>query len=316
MNAFRASDGTTLPYRRWATAGPPRAIIVAVHGIQSHGGWYAGSSRQLAEAGFEVLFLDRRGSGLTTGPRGHALHEERLIRDVTQFVDALKADRDPSCPLVLMGVSWGGKLAAAVSARRPHDFSALALLYPGLCPQVHPSWWQHWRLWMAQAVGWGHVRIPIPLNDPALFTSTPRWQEFIRRDELALHRVTVDFLAANLALSQAIEANLRPWNKPLLLMLAGRDEIIDNAATRSLFERLQQAQRTLIEYPEARHTLEFEPDPGPFIADLIAWLSALPGVASVDESEHLPELGDDGPATIAVDFQQRRPLPVSTEALR
>jgi acylglycerol lipase len=315
MNAFRASDGIALPYRRWAPVGPPRAIVIAVHGIQSHSGWYARSSRALAQAGFEVLFLDRRGSGLTTCPRGHALHEERLIRDVTQFVDALQADRAPTCPLILMGVSWGGKLAAAVAARRLREFSALALLYPGLCPQVHPSWWQHWRLWLAQGVGWGHVRIPIPLNDPALFTSTPRWQEFIRRDELALHRVTVDFLAANLALSGAIETNLRAWSKPLLLMLAGRDEIIDNAATRALFERLTASQRSLIEYPEARHTLEFEPDPEPFIADLIGWLSSLPGVAAPARSDGCAEVGDDGPVSAPLDFPERPLIPVPTEAL-
>ncbi len=278
-HAFVASDGTTLQYRRWAPADrEPRALIVALHGIQSHGGWYAYSSQRLAEAGFEVLFLDRRGSGLSTSRRGHALHAERLINDVTQFVRALRYERQPDYPVALMGVSWGGKLATATALRRPDLFDAVALLYPGLYPFVPPSFWQRWKVWIAQSRNWGHVRIPIPLNDPALFTDTPYWREFIRRDELALQRVTVDFLAANLDLSARIEQHLERITCPLLLMLAGRDAMIDNAATRILFERMTQAQRTLIEYPNARHTLEFEPDPEPFIHDLITWTESLPGV--------------------------------------
>ena len=250
-------------------------------------GWYFRSSQALAEAGFEVLFLDRRGSGLSLSRRGHAIHAERLINDVAQFTRAIRANRDPRCPLVLMGVCWGGKLALASALAFPELFDATALLYPGLCPLVQPSRWQSWRLWWAQAVGWGHVRVPIPLNDPALFTDTSQWQDFIRRDELALHRVTVDFLAANLDLNQRIEAHLERVRGQALLMLAGRDAIIDNQATRTLFNRMTSAQRTILEYPAARHTLEFEPDPQPFIHDLVNWIESLSCVTQYDNDSHI-----------------------------
>lgn len=285
-NSVRVSDGTMLQFRRWAPVNQsPRAIVLALHGIQSHGGWYLRSSQALADAGFEVLFLDRRGSGLSLSRRGHAIHAERLINDVAQFTRAIRAERDPKCPLVLMGVSWGGKLALASALAFPELFDATALLYPGLCPLVRPSRWQAWRLWWAQSVGWGHVRVPIPLNDPALFTDTPQWQDFIRRDELGLHRVTVDFLAANLDLNQRIEAHLERVQGQALLMLAGRDAIIDNTATRKLFNRMTSAQRTILEYPAARHTLEFEPDPQPFIHDLVNWMESLACVADYDKTD-------------------------------
>ena len=48
-----------------------KAHIVALHGIQSHSGWYTWSSRKLAEAGFAVHFTDRRGSGLNWQARGN-----------------------------------------------------------------------------------------------------------------------------------------------------------------------------------------------------------------------------------------------------
>jgi alpha-beta hydrolase superfamily lysophospholipase len=55
-------------------------------------------------------------------------------------------------------------------------------------------------------------------------------------------------------------------------MLAEHDRIIDNARTRRYFERLPATDKTVIEYPGAHHTLEFEPEPDIFINDLIGWL--------------------------------------------
>ncbi len=44
-------------------------------------------------------------------------------------------------------------------------------------------------------------------------------------------------------------------------MLGGNDRIVDNAKTRVFFDRLVSRDKTVIEYPEGHHTLEFEADP-------------------------------------------------------
>jgi len=278
---YRASDGYLLQYRHWSAAGSaPRARIVALHGIQSHSGWYTYSSRRLAEAGYEVFFLDRRGAGLNRCSRGHALHSERLINDVVQFLTRLhrQQDSEQRRPIVLLGVSWGGKLAAAVAQRHPQLLSAIALLYPGIFSKMQPRQRDLWKLRFIEAIGWGMGHVPIPLNDPQLFTSDPQWQEHIRRDELALLTATVSFLLSSQKLTELVTVSReheRPasCNLPALLMLAGRDDVIDNAQTRAWFERWAGPSRMLIEYPNARHTLEFESDRDRFIDDLIAWLA-------------------------------------------
>ena len=276
---FRASDGYPLRFRRWAAARPDvRGFLVALHGIQSHSGWYGYSSARLAESGWRVDFLDRRGSGLNDVDRGHVGHHERLINDVVQFVAEVSHERDqmsPRAPLVLLGVSWGAKLAAAVAATRPERIDGLALLYPGICPRIAPTWPQALSLKMARRLGIERRRVRIPLDDPALFTGQPEWQQFIRDDPLALRDVTVGFLNASRELDRLAITGTDRIQCPTLLMLAGRDEIIDNTATRNWFARLTAAEKREIEYPEARHTLEFEPNRAAIVDDLLGWMDGL-----------------------------------------
>lgn len=278
IEKFTASDGYRWKFRHWKpTVTPPKAHLVALHGIQSHSGWYEHSSRRLCDAGYEVLFLDRRGSGLNDTDRGHATHWSRLVNDVVQFLNFIRwqaksAVNSPPRLTVLLAVSWGGKLAAVTASQRPELIDALALLYPGLCAQVRPRWDQLLRLKLAESLDIRRKLVPIPLRDPALFTGEPQWQEFIHRDELALHDVTTSFLIANRELDRQVPRTAAAIRCPLLMMLAGHDRIIDNAATRRYFDRLATPNKRLIEYPAAQHTLEFEPNRDEFIADLIRWL--------------------------------------------
>jgi alpha-beta hydrolase superfamily lysophospholipase len=176
---------------------------------------------------------------------------------------------------VLLAVSWGGKLAAITAARRPELVDALALLYPGLCSRVQPTTLQRARLWLARQLDIRHKRIEIPLNDPTLFTAEPRWQEFIRHDPLALRDVTSGFLLAHQDLTHESLAAAPSIHCPTILMLAGRDRIIDNAATKAWAHQLGTRELTLHEYPDAQHTLEFEPHPEQFVGDLLAWLKTV-----------------------------------------
>ncbi len=276
---YTASDGYRLHYRHWQPNGTPRGYVVAVHGIQSHSGWYEYSSGRMRSAGYEVRFLDRRGSGENSPDRGHAAHPERLIHDVTQVLADVCWERDhktPKAPVILLGVSWGGKLAAATAARRPDLVDGLALLYPGLRSRVGPRFYQRWLLDLGIHLGQDRKLVRIPLDDPALFTGVSAWQDFIRQDPLALHEATLSFLKASLLLDQELDRLAEGVSQATLVMLAGRDQIIDNRATRRLLDRWGSPHLAVKEYPEARHTLEFEPGREAIFSDLIAWLQTVP----------------------------------------
>src|SRR5258707_10418895 len=114
---FPASDGYRWFNRHYPASGKPNACVVGVHGIQSHGGWYEASSRHLRDAGCEGWFADRRGSGRNEQDRGDTPSFRRLLDDLGEFLATLKGPGRP--PLVVVGVSWGGKLGARLCYRFP-----------------------------------------------------------------------------------------------------------------------------------------------------------------------------------------------------
>ncbi len=266
----RLSDGYEVSSRLWRPE-RPRGTVLYLHGIQSHGLWFETSAQRLADAGWTVLLPDRRGSGKNDVDRGHTPSAQRLLRDCCELLDTLQTPGGPT-RFHIVGVSWGGKLALALQRYAPERVASLALIAPGLFPSVDLPFMQKARVGLLMFAA-PRALFDIPLNEPELFTANPARQEFIRSDPLRLQRVTTSFLLASRRLDRFARA-VR-WDRrgcPLQVFLAGQDRIIDNARTKHFVRRLRWPGREITEYPDAHHTLEFEPAPEPFLADLVGWL--------------------------------------------
>ena len=256
--------------RVWNAPAAPRARVVFVHGITSHGGWYSRSCEHLADAGFDAHFLDRRGSGLNSESPGDVDRWTTWIDDMAAYLEQLPKPRHVS----LCGISWGGKLATAVARRHPGLVQSLGLICPGLYSPYDPGVLKRSALAARRPARLQQRRVRIPLDRPELFTDTPERRDFIARDPLTLRRVTWRFAREDRQLTKCARAAAPYLHMPMLLMLAGRDRIVDNRRTRAFFNRTRSRLRTQIEYPNAAHTLEFEPDPEPYLADLTRWVAA------------------------------------------
>jgi alpha-beta hydrolase superfamily lysophospholipase len=274
IESSTASDGYVWKYRRYDPVGAPRGEVVALHGIQSHGGWYNASSSFLGEHGWGVSFLDRRGSGLNEQARGDCPSFRRLLDDIAEFMRPLR--QRTAGPVVLQSISWGGKLAVALQKRHPGLCDGLILVAPGLRPKV--------RLRLGKRLSIALTRMlnptklcPIPLTEPELFTGNLVRQQFIRDDTLSLRQATKRFLFGSGRLDIYLQLARRRVRVPVLLLLAGQDRIIDNFKTRRFVKRMRKAKTTVIEYPDAHHTLEFEANGPPHLDRLLSWLATIAG---------------------------------------
>jgi alpha-beta hydrolase superfamily lysophospholipase len=275
MNSVRAivehyqpEPGVRLAVRRWHALEPPLVRVVMLHGIISHGGWYDLSCDYLSRRGFDVHFLDRRGSGLNAQGRGDIDRWQTWVDDIVAYLEQLRGD----VPLVLLGISWGGKIAPVVARSRPDLLAAMGLICPGIYARQQPGLGKRAGLRASRTLGVNERQVTIPLEDPALFTDSCRWQQYIRHDPLTLRQITMRFAREDLAMTLHARKSASWIYTPTLMMLSGRDRIVDNAKTVNYFRRIASRDKTLLDYPTAAHTFEFETEPEPILADLADWL--------------------------------------------
>lgn len=270
FRTWTASDGYVLQGRYWPPAPnhPPRTILY-LHGIQSHGAWFEWSASVLAEYGAAVMLVDRRGSGLNEADRGDVVAAERWLADLDDLADAARGEHGGTLDVV--GVSWGGKLAAAWALARPACVRRLLLIAPGLFPLVDVGWIGRLRI-AAALLTRPTTRIEIPLSDPALFTDNPAGRAFISSDPLRLTHATARFLYQSARLDGRIR-RARPGSLAArtTAWLAGRERIVRNNAARNWLQRVGATPPDVALLGDAAHTLEFEPDRRPLEARLRAW---------------------------------------------
>ncbi len=268
---YTARDGSRLWYRGWVPPSP-RSVVVYLHGIQSHLGWFTDSAGALAERGHAVFSLDRRGSGLNERERGHVDRWPTLINDIADFFGAAVLPTPLNAlPRHLVGISWGGKLAACFAALRPSSVDSLMLIAPGLVPRVVHRPGELVRIGLAALFN-PRARFRIPIDRPEMFTNTPERIEFIRTDPLTLRECTARFFLESVRMDRFLRRHTRRVQTPALLLLAENDPIIDNREVGELFAKFGAPVKKGRAFAGAGHTLEFEKDIAFLVATLAEWI--------------------------------------------
>ena len=264
-------DGVELAYVRWTPPGVPRGLVVCVHGIRSHAGWYENSCRHFAESGYLTFFLDRRASGMNRDVGGRAVSASLLVEDLTHFIILLRR-KHPGLPVHLVGISWGGKLAVATLVRHPGLADSLTLVTPGIAARKDITAREKFMVLFNRLLRPRHL-MPIPLNEPELFTANPERIEYIRRDRLSLTECPAALLWASFILDCRVRKAAGSLAVPLFTMLAEHDPIVDNERLMSFHAGVGATRKQLKLYSGAHHTLEFEPEARSIFSDMVNWFA-------------------------------------------
>lgn len=83
--------------------------------------------KALSQKGYQVLFYDQRGSGLSARVPASQLSIKTSLQDL----EALAQEFANQQPITLIGHGWGGMLASAYTGRHPQQVAQLVLLEPG-----------------------------------------------------------------------------------------------------------------------------------------------------------------------------------------
>jgi acylglycerol lipase len=110
--------------RTWLPDGPPRGVIVLVHGFNSHSGYYLWVAEELLASGLAVYALDLRGRGKSDGERYYVEKFSEYQSDVDMIVKRARAAH-PGLPMFMLGHSAGGVIACNYVLDHQSEFAGL-----------------------------------------------------------------------------------------------------------------------------------------------------------------------------------------------
>ncbi|MEI2418092.1 lysophospholipase [Orrella sp. JC864] len=244
-----AADGAELPLRAWLPEqGAPRAVIVALHGLNDYSQAFDRPARAWARQGIATYAYDQRGFG--AGPRpGIWAGADTLAADLEAAVRAVSA-RHPDTPLHLLGESMGGAvILAALTDPAPGRAAELAgridsavLSAPALWGRQSMNPFYRAMLWLSARLVPG-MRVEPPANLRITPSDNLAMLRSLGSDPRVLKRTRMDTLAGLVELmSRAEEGMARlPAGLPLLVLYGQNEEVLPRPSVTQALERWGQA---------------------------------------------------------------------------
>lgn len=267
IRTVESQDGYRLQFRVWPAKGLPVATMVLLSGMMSHSGWFRELSGVLATSQINVVGADRRGSGLNQQDRGDAHSREVLLSDLRRIID----HEESGVPMYLLGWCWGAVLAVNAVLEFGDRFRGLALLAPALfpSPQIKRAMIQAELEAREQTPAASHM-LSSPIKEE-MFTDNPKFRGLIAQDVLAVREFTPQFVQVSRQMQLIAAARLAQLTLPVLLLLAARDQVVDNKTTLARFQKLRSAAVTSATLP-ASHGMQFEA-PREISSNINNWLT-------------------------------------------
>ena len=247
----------------------PRAVLVVLHGLQSHAQWFAEAADRLVDRGLSVYVLERRGSGSSPGRSGDIDRYRSWFDEAGRLVDFARAQQ-PDVPVHLLGHCFGANVALGAALERPRDVASLIMLTPGL--RVIPDYTPAEKLRIAAA---GLVsperRFRVPQED-RLFTRDPDVLAWIEADSLGSKALSARCLLQTGRMVASLRRRLGDLAVPLLVIEAAQDRIADNGANTALLDRRLGGAWERISF-DGEHFLLAEPCRDEVLDEIVAWVA-------------------------------------------
>jgi len=267
--ALVMADGARLPRHRWLAEGPPRAILLGLHGFNDHGGnFMLDSLAALTAAGVEVHAYDQRGFGAAPG-RGYWPGAATLSADAATAIRLLRTEH-PGLPLMLLGESMGGAVALLALAEAP-PVDRVALLTPAIWsrdqmgPVMRGGLWLMGRTMPAMRAGGGVSGVVASDNVAAL--------RRLARDPLVIGAPRFDALIGLVDLMDEAAAALPGCCAvPTLLLAGAQDSVVPAGPMRAALAGVGPGLRTGL-YGDGYHLLLAGAGRALVVADLLAFLA-------------------------------------------
>lgn len=267
-------DGTDLFYRTWRAAEVQAPVLVVLHGLGAHTGWFIDLGNALSTRGVTVYADDHRGFGRSGGPRGHVTDYHAYLSDIDELLDEV-ARREQGRSITVMGHSMGGIFAlyavAADATRSSPRIGGLILLNPWIADtgKVPPL-----TLVRMLAAGLRGSSRPFAVaGGPDVMTTNDEAVRMLNADSYWVRAESAAFLVQiAVKMRGGVLKQARQVRLPALVLQAELDRSVVPAKSRAAYEALASQDKTYTVLPGYAHDSELEADRSLMDDTIAAWV--------------------------------------------
>lgn len=266
-STFESKSGLKIFTRTWLPVDTARGVIVIVHGLNSHSGYYQWVADQFTGLNYAVYALDLEGRGNSEGERFYVQSIHDYVNEVDQLVDIAKAAH-PDLPVFMLGHSAGGVIACIYSLEKQLKINGLiceSFAYQVPAPDFA----------LTVLKGLSHIA-------PHLHTIKLKNEDFSRNPE-AVEMMNNDPLIANESqptktMEQLVIADERLKKEfslitlPVLILHGTKDKATKYSGSEFFFENTGASDKTLKLYEGHYHDLLNDVDKEKVMADIQKWV--------------------------------------------
>ena len=270
LSPFTASDGENIALQDWPLpdGAAMRGVVVLVHGLGEHAGRHDALAMRLNDWGFAVRGYDQYGHGESSGVRGGLPASNRLLEDLVDVIENTRQRIGDGLPIVVLGHSMGGLVAASLVAQRAAAIEGLVLSSPALGTRLNPVQ----KLLLATL-----PRIAPNLGvsnglDPQALSRDPQVVAAYRADRLVHDRISPRLAVFIADAGRDVIRRAAEWKVPTLLLYAGADRLVDPAASAAFARSAPPALVTARCFDDFYHEIFNEPQADAVFEALRRWL--------------------------------------------
>lgn len=257
-HTFASWDGAPLFYRAWLPESDAQRALLLFHRGHEHSERWQQTVDELGLGDVAIFAWDQRGHGRSPGERGHAKDFSQIVKDADCFARHLEQAHGISLQHTAVLAS---SIGAVVAAAWVHDFA------PPVCGLVLAAPAFRVKLYVPLAIPL--LRLKQKLLGPGVIKSYIRGKMITRdpqqaaaydADPLIFRQIAVNILLDLHDTGARLVADAGAIRTPTLLLVAGKDWVVQLSAQRQFFQRLGSPIKQFEVLPGFYHCLFAEKD--------------------------------------------------------
>ncbi|KAI9324520.1 Alpha/Beta hydrolase protein [Obelidium mucronatum] len=283
--SFQASDHLHIYYSVWKpTSMPPKAKVLAFHGLGEHIHRYDHVFTKFAESGILVKGMDIRGFGRTAqqnpkSKRGWLSSLEQVFQDMLTLDSLQSIENERSLPTFVFGHSMGGVLALKFAASKKLKLHGVIAQAPAILPfdsDERPlTQFKHRMVEYCCSGIFGKITISQP-TDATKITGDKGEQERFLADPLIQRDICLKTVYFLITMPKSLKKQAVAIDIPIYIIHSAADRWAGIEGSRSFFASVTSKDKTLIDLPislNLQHEIHNEPTQSESISSgYISWI--------------------------------------------